>query len=366
MQEVFLPIKIREVSRSRHQSKLEKNQDRDALITQKLSEFLTIKILDEETKHNLAHLIIPHQIGFWHTLSKITRIIKDIEYNFCVFVPLLLLIISSQLIQEVLQVGLYKNPLFNNIFVSFFMFIISTFFLTLITIVPLVATSILIFYLIKHLLLEFAYIKYPSHFIIDNLISILIIMEDELDSPMSIYSKRRIIKLLEHTARCFESDLPRRFHTEDSITKAWMRERFKQVAAALREEKKGILIPEDTTHDTFINNIASTLTSFVTDNWGALKGKEPEKLTRSQLTSNIATILLNFLRTLLIAALPFGVFFILQLIFHLSGPILDTVVSILCLFAVTVIASAFDPNFSTHLANAKDLDSLLPGARVKL
>jgi len=366
MQAVFEPIGAREASRSRHQSKPGKNQSRDALIAQKLSAFLTIKILDEEIKHNLAHLIIPHQIEFWHTLSKITRLIKNIEYYFCVSVPLLLLILSSQLMNEVLHVGLYKYPSFNNILISFFMFTILIFLLMLITIIPLVVSSIIIFYLIKHLFLKFAYIKYPSHFVIDNLISMLIIMEEELDSPMSIHNKRRLIKLLEHTARCIERDLPRRFHTEDTITKAWMKERFKQVAAALREEKKCILIPEDHTHDTFINSIASTLIYFVTDNWGALKVKEPEKLTRSQLRSNIATVLLNTLKTLLIAALPFGFFFILQPFFHLTGPIFDTVVSILSLFAVTVLASAFDPNFSTHLGNAKDLDSLLPGARGKL
>ena len=366
MQAVFQPIGAREVSRSRHQSKPGKNQSRDALIAQKLSAFLTLKILDEEIKHKLAHQIIPHQIEFWHTLSKITRLIRNFEYYFCVSVPLLLLIISSQLMTEVLQVGLYKYPPFNNILIGFFMFTILIFLLVLITIVPLVVSSIMIFYLIKHLFLKFAYIKYPSHFIIDNLISMLIIMEEELDSPMSIYSKRRIIKLLEHTARSFERDLPRRFHTEDTITKAWMSERFKQVAAALRDEKKCILLPEDVTHDTFINSIASTLIYFVNDNWGALKGKEPEKLTRPQLRSNIATILLNTLKTLLIAALPFGFLFILQPFFHLTGPIYDTVVSILSIFAVTVLASAFDPNFSEHLASAKDIDSLLPGARSKL
>jgi hypothetical protein len=110
-----------------------------------------------------------------------------------------------------------------------------------------------------------------------------------------------------------------------------------------------------------MNSIASTLIHFVDGNWDALEQEEAKKLTPSQLRNTIAILIVNTAKTLFIAALPIVGFIILQRTpYALKEPTLGTVVSILPIYAVTVITFTIDTNFSARVANVKDFYSLLP------
>lgn len=225
--------------------------------------------------------------------------------------------------------------------------------------------------LLDNLIVRWKKSRYTLPFIVENLTYILFDygrQDEYMDKKyirrlMDMTYKRRLILKLEDTAKCIESYLPRWFHTGDVATDIWIEERFKQIAAALREKEKWLLTPKEDTYDYFITSIASTLLYFVEDNWDALELREPEKLTRPPLRTSIVTFILNALKPILIAVLPVVGFIIFQhTSLALTGAAFVSVVSILSIYEVTVVTSVLNPNtnvetFKDTISRFKDISS---------
>jgi hypothetical protein len=114
--------------------------------------------------------------------------------------------------------------------------------------------------------------EHALDYIIDELIAILIVVEDNTEDRNTVYFKQELLKKIERIAQLFEHFLPLKFLTldfeesmrlhsqemdqmrrgkmtlsvniNDNVTDLWLKERMEQVAAALREKKKWILMPK--------------------------------------------------------------------------------------------------------------------------
>lgn len=227
--------------------------------------------------------------------------------------------------------------------------------------------------------------RHAISLIIEELMSILLYEETQADSWTDFYHKGAQLTKLERVAFLIEKYLSLQLLShvidtnsqiypllpkgeyepalltarQDRATTSWIKENMKQVAAALREKKKWILTPKKDTRENFIRSIASTFTCFVEGDWDTLERTEPMKLTSGQLRHNIATFLLKAFRTVVVAALPFVCFFVIQQTpYAITGPILNVVVTALTLWGLSVIGHAINPNFSSTITNIKNIQSL--------
>jgi len=210
-------------------------------------------------------------------------------------------------------------------------------------------------------------IYYTIPYITHGLVCIIDTAEREPEGFRRMNFKRELLLGLEKVALCIELHLPSQFHHHDSITDAWLRERTKQWSTALREKKKWILTPKEDTLEYFVESITFILICFVDGNWDALERIEPVKIARPPLRKSITTFLLHALKTILKIAIPVVSLLVLQQTpLALTGATLVSVISMLSLYAVTILASDLNPDFNARISNVKDIMSLLPGNGSKL
>jgi hypothetical protein len=84
---------------------------------------------------------------------------------------------------------------------------------------------------------------YPDAVLVTGLAAILSMVERESAKWTNLDFKRQLMSEIEVVAVCIERDLPHRLRTGDVTTDAWVRERVRQMAAALRGLKKWISTP---------------------------------------------------------------------------------------------------------------------------
>ncbi len=349
MQKPLQPINRKKVSHPIESYKAYIKERRTIFVKERLRQFDSLKALDSETKSKLRHHIASYEVQF--ATTNITN--KELNFiNLIVgFVGSLILIIT------VLSTNFFHIP-----FLSFFssdihnpLYLVLSFLLVEILVIPLWLIVRLYSGLVRYVLLN----KYMMAIIIGELISILVYEENNPESWTKLVHKRRLLEVLERIAKYVEYNLPRRLRSGDIATDTWIKDTMKQVASALRKKKKWVLTPKKDTRDYFIQSIASTLICFVEGNWDALERVEQAKLTSHQLRNKITGFLLKALRTALIAMLPLvGFLLFQQTSFALTGTSLSTALTLIIIYEISVIGVALNPNFSTTIANIKDIKNL--------
>jgi ABC-type multidrug transport system fused ATPase/permease subunit len=349
---------------------------RNELVKEYLATFLSLKMIDEETKNRLIADIEYHQntLNTFPESDRIIRIIEVILFISFALPPWIIIYNNSTYLLQyfnfignccIMNASTFS---FSNIitFVHHFLLLGIVGLLLGIIGIPILFITFYITSLIKRLYKQITEKRYTLSVIVSNLITILISTEKELGGSMSMRYKRMQVLKLEDTAKCIERSLPQWFYTGNAVTDTWMEERFKQVAASLREKEKWLFTPKEDTHENFKHTIASTLIYFVDGNWDALERIEPEKLTRPQLRTLLTTFIMNALKTILLAAIPIiGFILFQQTQFKLTGPTYGTAQTILSIYALTAVISALDPNFSTKVTNVKAISDLISGSGSK-
>jgi hypothetical protein len=212
-----------------------------------------------------------------------------------------------------------------------------------------------------NILLSFFLKEDVNRNIINNLVTIIWLAEGNHKSLSKTEKRKQQIFLLEKTAKSIENDLPRTLRGGDYATDAWVKETMRQVAAALREKKKSLLIPNKVTSNSIIKSLSSTLIHIADGNWGDLEKIEPAKLTRSELKQSTLKFIKNLLRGIFLGAIPLISLLLLQQTqFALQGAIFTSTVTILIIYEISVFTSIFDPNFGDRISRVKDIKDLLP------
>lgn len=197
--------------------------------------------------------------------------------------------------------------------------------------------------------------------IINDLVTIIWLAESNEENLTETENRKQQIFLLEKTAKSIESELPRILRADDIVTDAWVKQTMRHAAAAIREKKKSLLLPQKSTCNSHVKSIAFTLNYIVDGNWGDLEKIEPAKLTQLELRQFIIKSVVKLLRGVFIGAIPLVIFFVVQHTeFALQGAIFTSTVTILIVYEISVFTSVLDPNFNDRVSNVKDINDLLP------
>jgi hypothetical protein len=228
-------------------------------------------------------------------------------------------------------------------------------------------TAILALWLPPGFLLGYAMEKrkrvvFPDAFVVAQLVSILSSIERKPKQWTGLDFKRHLMSELEQVARCIERDLTRRLRTSDTTTDAWLRDRARHMAAALRGLKKWISTPMSDTRDHLIQELSQNLICAASGDWDGFSSAEPDKLTGSQFRSRVFSIA----RTLLAGAVPGLALWGLQSMptYRLEGEIYHYVLIAVSTWALISVLSTFDQDFGAKTsALAEIAKTFIPGKK---
>jgi hypothetical protein len=166
------------------------------------------------------------------------------------------------------------------------------------------------------------------------------------------------IYLAEEVAHCVEYNLPRRLRSGDTRTNAWLTETTNEIAAALREQKKMLLIFKPGTRTQFLVHITTNLIHAFNGNWDELTKDKPEKIPFSQIWR---TRVAELLRMLFAAGSPLILMWgVQQTSLALRGTLFETIIIIAIIWAILSLLAAFDPLYSAKIVSLKDIVQFLP------
>jgi hypothetical protein len=200
--------------------------------------------------------------------------------------------------------------------------------------------------------------SYPDAVLVYGLLQILSQVEKKPKQWADLVFKRQVINKLEEIARCVQYNLPRQLRSGDAGTDSWFKETTKQIAAALREQKKLILTPKPDSRDQFIAELSTNLIQATSGNWDGLKKVKPEKFSFTQIWHGRLS---EFLRALFSAGLPLLILWgIQQTSLAFQGNMLDTIKVLVITGGIMRLLIALDPISMEKTSALKDIIQLLP------
>lgn len=140
--------------------------------------------------------------------------------------------------------------------------------------------------------------QWPDAVVAHELLAVLSRLEREGERWLDLDVRRDLLRRLENAARCVELYLPLRLRHDDPASEGWLRQEGRGIAAALRQMKRGLCLPDAATRETLLPGLAAALVHTVRGEWNLLERAEPPaqeekpRLTRVQMA----------LRTLAVAA----------------------------------------------------------------
>ncbi len=325
------------------------------LIESYLDKFDGIKVLDPEIKGALRSRVFSYRTQYEYSVinnMRYYRKLRRVAYSVFLSLGIYLLFIVQNFDKK------YLNSLWAIIFYSFG--IIQTLILIIIT------SIILFFYIINHV--DKLKTENVIEIIIFDIIDAIYMAERKYERWMGFKYKEEQLRIIENIARSIEYFVPRRLSSGDVVVDEWLKETTKQVAAAMREKKKWILMPSEDTRDSFVESMASTLVYIVSDDWSALEHLETKKLTRPELRRVIASFTLKAFRTVLVALLPtLGFLIFQQTPLAITGVLREYIIVGLLIWGLLAFIAVLDQNFSAKISAIKDITGLLtsPGTGTK-
>lgn len=199
--------------------------------------------------------------------------------------------------------------------------------------------------------------RFPDILVVDTLLTTLSQVENNPKKWTETEFKEELLFYLEDLARLFANHIPKRLRSGDPTTEIWFKNIVKEIAAHCRGLKKWILTPKKDTLSYFTKEVSEALVNTINGDWDKLKRSNPQKLTRSERVS----YLLNILRSLIVAILPFLIFEGVQRTSSaLDDPSADYVKIGTLIWAVISFMMALDPLFNQKIETLKNVTSLLP------
>ena len=116
---------------------------------------------------------------------------------------------------------------------------------------------------------------WPDAVIVHELLAVLVRLEGGSKGGwMELNARRDMLRRLERAARAMEQHLPRRLRHEDAANDAWLRQTTREVAAALRQAKQGLCLPDAGTRDELVRRLTDTLLHAIRGQWSRLERVE--------------------------------------------------------------------------------------------
>ncbi|MGI5328414.1 hypothetical protein [Actinomadura nitritigenes] len=196
----------------------------------------------------------------------------------------------------------------------------------------------------------------PTEVLFEQLTMILTRLEPDRRGHLAPEARREILAALAKTASMLRGGIPAVGLGGTSLTRAVVRARAVEASHAITDLQLWIALPSTTSHEDFRARICDLLRTILTCEYDRLPVREntPETVRRAWHAR-----VLDAARTLVIAALPLTALFIAhRLGLTLPAPY-DAGASITAsAWAIILVLSWLDPNFSTHLSAARDLTTL--------
>ncbi|HEX5726241.1 MAG TPA: hypothetical protein VFX98_12290 [Longimicrobiaceae bacterium] len=117
---------------------------------------------------------------------------------------------------------------------------------------------------------------WPDSVVMHELLAVLSALEQgaEGDRWMDLDVRRELLRRLESAATAVELHLPRRLWHDDPASEGWLRQEAAGIAAALRDLKRGLCLPDASTHPELVRRLSGALVHAVRGEWNRLERAE--------------------------------------------------------------------------------------------
>lgn len=199
----------------------------------------------------------------------------------------------------------------------------------------------------------------PECIVVRRCLNLLFVVDSQQRHWPELLWRKRISVLLEGIAQSIEScgtTSARRIG--DAGSSFWIESEFRRVAAAIRDQKKWLLLPKPDTREQFWKASAAFFLSFVNCDWDGLPKLDSPRLSRKQIVTGIVRRSIGVFASVGLPGLL--IWAIQRSTLALANPVRDYVLGFYLLWILVVLLSAFDPSFGTRTEIFRGLLQNLP------
>ena len=220
------------------------------------------------------------------------------------------------------------------------------------------------FLISAYLFIQWRNSRHPDSVVVDDLVALLSSISDPSKSELvwtNLDVKRYYMEQLEEVAVCYERYFPAKLSCRNRTIMAWQEKMFVDIAAAVRDLMRWVVMPKIDTRKSLIERIVSLLSHTVTGDWDALERGELEPLPSAP---SARIRLVAWFRIVVQAGLiPLGVY-----AFHLLQPkehIPAFMFAIAVGWPVITVLTGLDPDIKSKLETLRSAIQIIPGSGEK-